>query len=1657
MCEETVTRGQGNAMTRGQRGRDMEGPAFAAMRKCEQNGGHKIFCQHLRHRTQPPGALGDSLAGPPDRRSSSSPRLILSRSPCLQWFLAFLSSLLLLLGCGFPASAQDAMKDIEFFSSLKNRAAGSQGAEDAADYILKVFSDIGLSEIGAQEFLLPTPEAASASLEVDGENLDLYPWGPNLVYLSVTPGEGIKGPLLYAGDGDIKHFEGRNVKGSIVLMEMSSWENWTSAAMLGASALIFLGDPNTTKGEFEQKNIPTPVAFPRYWANPETGGKLKDLALKRAAEATIASKSRWRNTMLRNCYGFLQGKNPQLKAELIVLEAFYDASSSILGLAPGADESTSIAMLLTVARRLAGAPPERSVLFLATAGNGQSFAGMRQFIWSVTARKKLLRKESKQLQEQRQRVGRQLELLQTDDPLAVKDPKEQEMVLQILLERAKDKADALIRETQYQQAYMSEGRPPGLEDPKPYRHLSWITDLQEMTPEQQILAMDLLKTARSSLKARQKELKLRHQAVKTSETIRNLLDEYTPVLYLSLHLSSHSPYLGLTEMGETYPLRENVKRMVRASRLNTMLGQVAAKIAGEEVVPNMLDEATRGSSAEGGFSKIPAGCSLSSDTGLLAGLPAVSLMTLDDDRSLWSTPHDTFDRMDKTTISTLTTFLPPLLSRLFSHPSLQLGIEAGMAGLASLEGQAMFIRQGELFPDQPAPGTIISVIQGNSIFRTMVFQDGTFFMPGMANKRVSLEKLILEPYGLDPDTGRVAWTADKVQTRKVNYRIKVKTDLASTSLVMFHCLQTDVFNVFNPQNFGYLTKVSLLDAATEAPPLRLWYSRVDGRDNMTISIFLEKNTRFKLIMAESLLRKELLLLNNSPDSTIGKGFLIGDPATILVAPYQAAKDLRNLDGERLGNLFQHGIMNWYLEALYKSSVQAVNESQNDLIKNQYGQFWDRVIAAWATLDTIYTEIESTQRDVLTGVMFFIALFVPFAYCMERYLFCFRNIYQQIVAFLLILLMTIFTIRALHPAFKLTYSPMVVIIAFFIVGLSLLVSWIIFMRFEEEMAHEQRRAQHGTPQASKMKAFGAGFAIGVSNLNRRKLRTGLTCVTLIILTFTVMSFTNVKSLHRTTDTRIADTAAYKGVLLRHQYRLPLTPVTLDYMKARFGSEAAIWPRAWIDPRSSAERTVARAYVGRKYASVEGILGLGRQAPDQFLQIVKHGRWFQEGEKEAILISLAMARQLGLDPERDQDSHLQLLGTQFKVVGYFDEDLLQSFKDLDQNPFTPAYLEMSQSEELSEVEIEAMQSGEDVLPKSERFRYASAEATVILPFKKCIDYGCSLKAISILPGEGQSPFTVAEDLSSWLAFPLFVGEQGVWYHNASTTVRYQGVANLLVPILIVIFITLNTMIGHVHERQREIGTYTSVGLAPIHVGFLFIVEALSLAAISTVIGYILAQLSAKFLGHTALFSQLTFNYSSMASVACMFLVFSVVFLAALYPARMAAEIAMPDVNRSWSLPDAEGDVLSMNLPFLLKYEEEEGVMRFLYTFFKSHQDAAQGTFIVDEVDFNMQVPEAKPGQMPAPLCPLIRMNTWLAPFDFGIKQHLQLHCCHSLDDPGYLEVGLLMTRLSGERSAWSRANKNFIKALRKQMLLWRLLDPKAKDVFFSEQWAVVSGSI
>src|SRR5689334_22903222 len=111
--------------------------------------------------------------------------------------------LMVLFGSALCALAQEAEKDLAFFAGMKDRSTGSQGSEEAADYIVKAFEQAGLSQVGVQKFLTPVPRADSASIEVGGSRWDIYPWGPNLAALPKTPKEGLSGPLLYAANGEL--------------------------------------------------------------------------------------------------------------------------------------------------------------------------------------------------------------------------------------------------------------------------------------------------------------------------------------------------------------------------------------------------------------------------------------------------------------------------------------------------------------------------------------------------------------------------------------------------------------------------------------------------------------------------------------------------------------------------------------------------------------------------------------------------------------------------------------------------------------------------------------------------------------------------------------------------------------------------------------------------------------------------------------------------------------------------------------------------------------------------------------------------------------------------------------------------------------------------------------------------------------------------------------------------------------------------------------------------------------------------------------------------------------------------------------------------------------------------------------------------------------
>jgi hypothetical protein len=77
-----------------------------------------------------------------------------------------------------------------------------------------------------------------------------------------------------------------------------------------------------------------------------------------------------------------------------------------------------------------------------------------------------------------------------------------------------------------------------------------------------------------------------------------------------------------------------------------------------------------------------------------------------------------------------------------------------------------------------------------------------------------------------------------------------------------------------------------------------------------------------------------------------------------------------------------------------------------------------------------------------------------------------------------------------------------------------------------------------------------------------------------------------------------------------------------------------------------------------------------------------------------------------------------------------------------------------------------------------------------------------------------------------------------------------------------------------------------------------------------------------------------------------------------------------------------------------------------------------------------------------CLQIKSRVWLAPFDFGIMQYVEIQFKHAATEPGFLEISIRLNRESGEANAWHRINKTFLHMIRKQLLIWRSFDDRTK---------------
>lgn len=866
--------------------------------------------------------------------------------------------------------------------------------------------------------------------------------------------------------------------------------------------------------------------------------------------------------------------------------------------------------------------------------------------------------------------------------------------------------------------------------------------------------------------------------------------------------------------------------------------------------------------------------------------------------------------------------------------------------------------------------------------------------------------------------------------------------------MVFKCRALDIFDLIDPRYLETLEQGFVFDAQTDAEPLS-WGMSLPVATPMGAKggappadpsyvepcavIYSMPGHAVKIGFSMGLLGLRMVLINATPRNPQGSGFEMDKVRAIPLTSLQAAKDMWILDDSRLRLQRKHGIVNQRVDELHRAARQELERAERALKRKDYAATLGAARRAWAFESRAYPDVEGTSIDTIKGLLFYLMLLLPFAFFAERLLFAFPDIYRRIAGTAIIFVIIFWLLRLVHPAFELGVPSFIILLGFVVLALALIVIAIVSMKFNEQLKRMQREMMGVHEQdVSRISAVATAFSLGLANMRRRKTRTALTAVTIILLTFTVISFTSVRALLRATVIPLRKKATYRGIMVRDRtWEAMEEPALLD-LKLQLGGLGVVAGRAWLISPVPEKRMVIDILKGGRSYSVHALVGLSPQE-SKVTGIDKaliSGRWFRKGEGEVCILPAEAAKALGA---KVGDTVL-IRGRPLKVVGIFDSKRYGRALDLDGEPLTPidySALRPEQLQALRELAAQKFRLGRvSAAGILEEYTHYSPSDVALLPEETLLSMGGSLRSVACRLREGIDPEKVAKKLVRLLALPIYTaaGDRVKLYSSLGLTTM-SGLSDVFIPMLIAGLIVLNTMLGAVYERTREIGTFSAVGLAPSHIASFFLAEATVFAVIGAVMGYLLGQAVGKLVVSYNLLPGIYLNYSSVSTVASTLIVMLVVLLSTIYPARKAAQIAVPAIERKWRLPEPVGDEMRMRLPFMLTGGDALACNAFLKEFFDAYVDFTGGEFYTDRVDLVRLDTEKGPGLA-------LKLRVWLAPYDLGVSQDFEL-LTNPTGEGEIYELELVLRRLSGDLSSWRKTNWIFVNLLRKQFLIWRTI--------------------
>jgi LysM repeat protein len=155
------------------------------------------------------------------------------------------------------------------------------------DWIQQRLEDVnGLEWLGELTEPVPVPVSldraetlgrrsqTQTELRVGGDRFEVQPFWPAGALPTLAPEDGLSGRLVYVRDGEWSNLEGLDPRDALVIMNFKGGRNWNLLPDLGAKAVIVVEDSFVSRPLAERFFSGTPLPFPRYFVDAETGREL---------------------------------------------------------------------------------------------------------------------------------------------------------------------------------------------------------------------------------------------------------------------------------------------------------------------------------------------------------------------------------------------------------------------------------------------------------------------------------------------------------------------------------------------------------------------------------------------------------------------------------------------------------------------------------------------------------------------------------------------------------------------------------------------------------------------------------------------------------------------------------------------------------------------------------------------------------------------------------------------------------------------------------------------------------------------------------------------------------------------------------------------------------------------------------------------------------------------------------------------------------------------------------------------------------------------------------------------------------------------------------------------------------------------------------------